>query len=40
MSGGGCLRSPSHTRTRFTNERMPEVYAGAGVPSYTSMNRR
>jgi hypothetical protein len=34
------LRSPSHTRTRFTNERMPEVYAGAGVPSYTSMNRR
>ena len=40
MSGGGCLRSPSHCRTRFTNDRMPEVYAGAGAPSYTSMNRR
>jgi hypothetical protein len=40
MSGGGCLRSPSHSRTRFTKDRIPEVYAGAGAPSYTSMNRR
>jgi len=40
MSGGGCLRSPSHCSTRFTNDRIPEAYAGAGAPSYTSMNRR
>ena len=40
MSGGGCLRSRSQTRTRFTIDRMLEVYAEAGAPSYTSMNRR
>jgi hypothetical protein len=40
MSGGGCLRSRSQTSTRFTIDRMAEVYAVAGAPSYTSMNRR
>jgi hypothetical protein len=34
------LRSPSHSRTRFTKDRMTTVYAGAWAPSYTSMNLR
>jgi hypothetical protein len=37
MSGGGCLRSPSHSRKRLKRDRMPKVYArryaGAGAPS-------